>query len=357
MDAKISPKRALFVLLALLTLTAFIVHNLPMLTQANPEWAHVAPFRWWLLLHAPFAATALVLGPLQFSSTIRRRNLQLHRRIGQTYVGAVTVASISGIVIGFHLDWGATQVAVQGGVWLIVTLMAWIAARSHNVAQHRMWVGRSYGLTFVFVTAREKQVRYQPRGHKDKSQAIAASHPHAVLRHVMAPRRDPGHQGDDQPDASLHRHLGGAPVQMEAYDNSRNRRDGHGPDIGLADPSMQLQVAAADGGGKLQRPQHQGGGGEWRVQQQPPAERRDMRPFGVGLRQHRQVVDNECGQGEQRQQYKQRALGRYFGIHQRSSSPVRLCPPRQDQSLSIGMSLTGRRPGNAWRNAKMSARS
>ena len=154
MDAKISPKRALFVLLALLTVTAFIVHNLPMLTPANPEWAHVAPFRWWLLLHAPFAATALVLGPLQFSSTIRRRNLQLHRRIGQTYVGAVTVASISGIVIGFHLDWGATQVAVQGGVWLIVTLMAWIAARSHNVAQHRMWVGRSYGLTFVFVTAR-----------------------------------------------------------------------------------------------------------------------------------------------------------------------------------------------------------
>jgi uncharacterized membrane protein len=154
MGAKTSPKRALFVLLALLAAATLFIHNLPMLAPANPEWAHVAPFRWWLLLHMPFGIAALVLGPLQFSSTIRRRNLGLHRRIGQAYVGAVTVAAISGIVIGFHLDWGATQVAVQGGVWLIVTLMAWIAARSHNVAQHRLWVGRSYGLTFVFVTAR-----------------------------------------------------------------------------------------------------------------------------------------------------------------------------------------------------------
>lgn len=154
MVAKLSPKRALFLLLAMLAVTAFFVHNLPMLAPVSPEWAHVAPFRGWLLLHAPFAATALLLGPLQFSSTIRRRNLQLHRRIGQTYVAAVTAAALSGIVIGFHLDWGAAQVAVQGGVWLTVTLMAWIAARRHNVSQHRIWVGRSYGLTFVFVTAR-----------------------------------------------------------------------------------------------------------------------------------------------------------------------------------------------------------
>lgn len=150
----LTPKRILFLLLALLTATALYIHNFPMLSSSNPEWAHAAPFRWWLLLHAPFAAIALLIGPLQFSSTIRRRDLRLHRRIGQTYVGAVVIASLSGIVIGTHLDWGATQVAVQGGVWLIVTLTAWIAARSHNATQHRMWVGRSYGLTFVFVTAR-----------------------------------------------------------------------------------------------------------------------------------------------------------------------------------------------------------
>jgi hypothetical protein len=154
MVARLSPRRALFAVLALLTVTAVIVHNLPMLAPASTEWTHIAPFRGWLLLHAPFAAIALVIGPLQFSSSIRRHNLQLHRRIGQSYVGAVVIAAISGIVIGFHLDWGAAQVAVQGGVWLVATLAAFVAARSHNVAQHRLWVGRSYGLTFVFVTAR-----------------------------------------------------------------------------------------------------------------------------------------------------------------------------------------------------------
>jgi len=58
------------------------------------------------------------------------------------------------IAIGFLEEWGITQPVVQAVAWLIVTLTAWIAARSHNVAQHRMWVARSYGLTFVFVTSR-----------------------------------------------------------------------------------------------------------------------------------------------------------------------------------------------------------
>ena len=157
MDAKalLSPKRALFMVLALLTLTAFAIHNLPMFgSGAGAELSHIAPFRWWLLLHAPFGIAALLLGPLQFSSTIRRRNLQLHRRLGQAYVAAVTVAALGGIAIGFLEDWGVTQPVVQAIIWLIATQTAWIAARNHNLAQHRLWVARSYGLTFVFVTSR-----------------------------------------------------------------------------------------------------------------------------------------------------------------------------------------------------------
>ena len=150
----VTSKRTLFALLALLTLIAFLVHNLPMFGPASTEAAHVAPFRLWLMLHAPFGIVALVLGPLQFSSTIRRRNLQLHRRIGQTYVCAVTVAAIAAIFISFRLDWGITQPVVQAVAWLVVTLIAWIAARSRNIAQHRIWVARSYGLTFVFVSSR-----------------------------------------------------------------------------------------------------------------------------------------------------------------------------------------------------------
>jgi uncharacterized membrane protein len=140
MQAGLSPKRVLFLSLAALTVTTFVIHNLPMLAPNNPEWVHVAPFRWWILLHVPFGLAALLLGPLQFSSTIRRNHLQFHRRTGQVYVGSVVIASLSGIVIGFHLDWGAVQVAVQGAIWLIATLMAFICARSHNLDQHRLWI-------------------------------------------------------------------------------------------------------------------------------------------------------------------------------------------------------------------------
>jgi uncharacterized membrane protein len=149
-----TPKRTLFAALALTTIAAFIIHNLPMFGAASPEIAHIAPFRWWLLLHAPFGILALLLGPLQFSSTIRRKNLQLHRRIGQAYVIAVCIASVSAMVIGFREEWGVTQPVVQAVAWLVITLTAWIAARSRNVTQHRMWVARSYGLSFVFVTSR-----------------------------------------------------------------------------------------------------------------------------------------------------------------------------------------------------------
>ena len=147
-------KRTTFVLLGILTLATIYVHEGWLLKPSDPEWAHIAPFRWWLVLHAPFAAIALVIGPLQFSSTIRRRNLQLHRRIGQTYVASVCIASLAGMGIGFNEEWGITQPVVQASAWLIVTVTAFIAARSHNVTQHRIWVSRSYGLTFIFVTSR-----------------------------------------------------------------------------------------------------------------------------------------------------------------------------------------------------------
>ncbi|HEY1425307.1 MAG TPA: hypothetical protein VGF50_01425, partial [Caulobacteraceae bacterium] len=39
-----------------------------------------------LTVHAGFAATALILGPLQFFGAIRTRHPRLHRRIGTAYV-------------------------------------------------------------------------------------------------------------------------------------------------------------------------------------------------------------------------------------------------------------------------------
>ena len=53
----------------LLVLAYVLYHNERFLLDfANPEWAHIEPFKWWLLPHGLAGACALLLAPLQFSS-------------------------------------------------------------------------------------------------------------------------------------------------------------------------------------------------------------------------------------------------------------------------------------------------
>ena len=46
---------------------------------SDPEWAHIAPFHWFLLPHGMAAAFALFLGPLQFSDRLRRQLCEAHK--------------------------------------------------------------------------------------------------------------------------------------------------------------------------------------------------------------------------------------------------------------------------------------
>ncbi len=149
-------RRALFAALALVTLATIYVHEGYVLRPADPQWAHFAPFRWWLIPHIAGGTAALLIGPLQFSQTLRRRSLALHRWLGRLYVLAVAVgASLSVyIVLTFEAPLNHWVMGVMGGLWLAATLFAWLAALGGNVLQHRLWIGRSYALTFTFVTTR-----------------------------------------------------------------------------------------------------------------------------------------------------------------------------------------------------------
>ena len=42
----------------------------------------------------------------------------------------------------------------QAVAWLVCTYAAWFAARGRNISQHKLWMARSYGLSFIFVTSR-----------------------------------------------------------------------------------------------------------------------------------------------------------------------------------------------------------
>jgi uncharacterized membrane protein len=149
-------KRLAFAVLALLTLATLYEHETPLLNAADPEWVHIAPFKWWLLPHIITAAIALVVGPFQFSTTLRQRSLTLHRWMGRIYVCAVLVASAIAVYIGVAFEVPANRwlMGSMAGLWFAVTAFAWLAVRHGRIDQHRLWIARSYCLTFTFVTTR-----------------------------------------------------------------------------------------------------------------------------------------------------------------------------------------------------------
>lgn len=149
-------KYSLVAALLLLTLVTLYTHEAYVFHPADPEWTHLAPMRWWLVPHVFCAAIALVTAPLQFSSSIRRWSLTFHRWLGRVYVIAAVVASALSvyIVLKFEASYNRWVMGVMGGLWLATTVFAWLAARNRNLTQHRLWIGRSFGLTFTFVTTR-----------------------------------------------------------------------------------------------------------------------------------------------------------------------------------------------------------
>lgn len=148
-------RRLLFAAMGAMTLWALYVYDWPLLQPHSPDMARLQSYGWWLPAHAAFGVAALLIGPFQFSARLRARDLRLHRRLGQTYVGCVTAAALMAIVIGLWFEaFGITQVLAQAMAWLVCTHAAWFAARGRNIAQHKLWIARSYGLTFIFVTNR-----------------------------------------------------------------------------------------------------------------------------------------------------------------------------------------------------------
>jgi uncharacterized membrane protein len=152
------PRTRYVLLTALGLMTLFVVYKdeLFIFDHKAPEWAYFFPVRWPLLFHGLGGLLALLAGPIQFSTRVRQRYLQFHRIVGRCYVGGVAVAAPVSIYLFFVHFTNAERVegVFQASWWVITTGVALICARSHNIAQHRQWVVRSYAVTCFFVTSR-----------------------------------------------------------------------------------------------------------------------------------------------------------------------------------------------------------
>ena len=111
----------------------------------------------WIMIHAGAAATALLLGPLQFLPAVRRRWPRAHRWTGRAYVAGCLAGGVSALVLAAGVSTGAVAgagFASLGVLWIGVTLQGWRTARARLWAQHRRWMIRSIALTGAAVTLR-----------------------------------------------------------------------------------------------------------------------------------------------------------------------------------------------------------
>ncbi len=132
---------------------------MPLGAVVHPEMRAVfEAHRFGIYAHVFASAIALVLGPLQFSSRLRRSRASLHRWLGRFYLGAgVLIGGLAGLYMAFHTFGGDIARLGFAGLalaWLYTGLRAYLAIRAGNVAAHRAWMVRNFALSFAAVTLR-----------------------------------------------------------------------------------------------------------------------------------------------------------------------------------------------------------
>lgn len=151
----------IFTLMLLATIASTFLKRdaLPFLFVGETAYGRFWPFATSILPHVIAGTVAIVLGPIQFIGTIRRRYPRVHRVIGYTYLIAIIIGSLSAFNMSFHVELTRTVAFAVGlfclGVcWLISGLLAYVAIYRGNVALHQQLLAQNYALTFSFALTR-----------------------------------------------------------------------------------------------------------------------------------------------------------------------------------------------------------
>jgi len=97
------------------------------------------------LVHIVPSLAFVVLVPLQFVSSLRRRHPKFHRWIGRLLMPSGIVAGISAVVLSAHPVGGVVEGAATtfyGCFFLFSLSRAWFHIRENRVELHREWVIR-----------------------------------------------------------------------------------------------------------------------------------------------------------------------------------------------------------------------
>jgi uncharacterized membrane protein len=140
-------KLILWSIFALMSFAVFVLYDLSLFNPANPAHSRMVANRLYLIPHILTAVPTILIGPLQFSTRFRRRYLNVHRLLGRIYVVCVMIAAPTSVGVGQYAP-GILRFAglTQAVLWIALTYAAFLTARNGQIAQHRQWMVRSYGV-------------------------------------------------------------------------------------------------------------------------------------------------------------------------------------------------------------------
>jgi hypothetical protein len=119
---------------------------------------------------------AVLAGPVQLWLGLSDRRMDLHRRLGLTYISGVAVGSVGAVVLAVQtpVGWvfGAGLLSLATA-WVVTTGLAFTSIRRSLIQQHKEWMIRSYVVTFAFVTFRVGEIVMQAAGIGEPLQNVA----------------------------------------------------------------------------------------------------------------------------------------------------------------------------------------
>jgi len=136
---------------------------------ANPEEAFnpfdIRYYTHWLatILHLGPGFFVMVLGPLQFIKTLRKKHIKLHRWSGRVFLVCATIGAFSGITIGVFNPFAGVggqgfnesmATAFFSAYILFCVTMAYSRIRKRMFGQHREWMIRSFALLLAIAMER-----------------------------------------------------------------------------------------------------------------------------------------------------------------------------------------------------------
>jgi len=107
--------------------------------------------------HVLGSGIALLIGGFQFLPALRDRYRRLHRWMGRVYLLAVLFGGVGGVALATQADGelvGRLGFGLLGVLWLVSGWQAFRAIRRGDIRTHRIWMIRSFALTFAAVTLR-----------------------------------------------------------------------------------------------------------------------------------------------------------------------------------------------------------